>query len=713
AGPRASPIPDRTGYEGQMIAIGACELLFSHTKADEDLARGIGMIDSVLNRHIRKDGNHGMMLADGLSPDGRPFREDGRLVTDPGHALEFVGLALQFIRHTAAFTKNRECQSSASPRIEALRALALVYNSLGRAPHGGILKSIDAETAKPVNDNCPWWSSFEALRTWAEILEIARDETERSYCIDQLASYVDCIEKLYMKPSAIAVPVQTVDIQGWPVPVIPATPDIDPGYHTGIPLIDAYELLGTRSTMRCGFGECRIPAFLGRRLQGHVARSKDAEREMDHLYVRCCWIATAGEQLLLISADVLEFSRDWSGSFSTAVSLAWGIPSERIILLATHTHTAPCTIKLGLLEADPEFLVLLADSMESAIRDASRKLQPMAAVADSVDLPGIGINRRLPDPSTGKVSMRPNPLGNRDDEVTGLFFFDVQGRLGGLLVNMAVHPTTLGVSIHQISADYPGRMVRSLKQFLGPDLITLPVQGACGDVRPMVVDGTLSQFREGTEQDLDRIGLDLASGVLGTLDSALRRGVWIEGGTLGFSTRELELPFNTLPTLQEVEDLALQARSELEQLQHGRGVTEGFTATHEDPLLIAQANLAWAERLLEDSFDARGRYIGKRSVSATFSCWSLCPAIRFFTLPGEAFCRIGLALKEEAKPSSAIICGYCGGSIGYIPTCEAFHEGGYEVESAFRFYGYPAPLAADTETTLVRVYKSMIGCGRT
>ena len=36
---------------------------------------------------------------------------------------------------------------------------------------------------------------------------------------------------------------QTIDRTGKPVDVIPATPDADPGYHTGLSLIDMLDCL--------------------------------------------------------------------------------------------------------------------------------------------------------------------------------------------------------------------------------------------------------------------------------------------------------------------------------------------------------------------------------------------------------------------------------------------------------------------------------------
>ena len=40
-----------------------------------------------------------------------------------------------------------------------------------------------------------------------------------------------------------------------------------------------------------------------------------------------------------------------------------------------------------------------------------------------------------------------------------------------------------------------------------------------------------------------------------------------------------------------------------------------------------------------------------------------------------------------------MVLGYANGDIGYIPTQPAYAQGGYEVEDAYKYYGYPAALA--------------------
>ena len=54
----------------------------------------------------------------------------------------------------------------------------------------------------------------------------------------------------------------------------------------------------------------------------------------------------------------------------------------------------------------------------------------------------------------------------------------------------------------------------------------------------------------------------------------------------------------------------------------------------------------------------------------------------FITFPLEMFCEIGIEIKKYAKSLGlkAVIIGYAGGYSGYLPTEEAYKQGGYEVE---------------------------------
>ena len=47
----------------------------------------------------------------------------------------------------------------------------------------------------------------------------------------------------YVRPELGLMAVQTLSAAGKVVPVVPATPDADPGYHTGLSMIDCLDLL--------------------------------------------------------------------------------------------------------------------------------------------------------------------------------------------------------------------------------------------------------------------------------------------------------------------------------------------------------------------------------------------------------------------------------------------------------------------------------------
>jgi hypothetical protein len=62
-------------------------------------------------------------------------------------------------------------------------------------------------------------------------------------------------------------------------------------------------------------------------------------------------------------------------------------------------------------------------------------------------------------------------------------------------------------------------------------------------------------------------------------------------------------------------------------------------------------------------------------------------------------------LKKSDLPAKLLVCGYSGGTLGYIPSEEAFSQGGYEVESAYRYYGAPAALSPNTETRIHAIFE--------
>lgn len=692
----------KQGYEGRMIALGACKHLFEATRDPVDCNRGIQLINAVLDGYFFRNSRGEPWLSDlpvqklGLDrdKDSLPPR------VNPGHIIEFVGLALQFQRITVGV---------AGHRLHPLHELAHSAWKFGRAACGGIVRGMDGETGAFLDPNCPWWSSFEAVRTFTELYLGAENADERRLCVGRIEASLACIEEVYLAPSTTGIPVQTVSPEGRVVHFIPATPDIDPGYHTGIPLMDADLALKDLRTMQSGSAEAKIQPGLGTLLQGHLARSEPADSELDPLHVRACVIEAQGQAVVFISADVLEFSHRWAEAVSHNLSVLSGIPEDNIYLTATHTHTAPATIPLGSRSENPEFLELLEKAMSEAVLSALARIKPVVGWAGSILTDGFGINRRFRDPVSGAVSMRPNPAGDLDPEIGCLFLIDGHGQPASIMLNLAVHPTTLGVGIHAISADYPGRVVAALKRRYGNNTIVLPIQGACGDIRPVLLDSSGEAFAEGDAADIERMGQSAADAIIrgAHASRASNPFSWLDGVSLRSVSRIVQLPYAEVLTKEKI----IRFRDQLAVAREGDQKQIGFTGTHDNPSLGTDALLAWADTMLETSFNAEGHYSGPLSEPARFSFCelgsSLGPSIQFFSLPGEAFSRIGVGLKASAQPSRLFVCGYCGGSVGYIPTKAAFSQGGYEVERAFMFYNRPAPLSESLEALIPILYNEL------
>ena len=68
-----------------------------------------------------------------------------------------------------------------------------------------------------------------------------------------------------------------------------------------------------------------------------------------------------------------------------------------------------------------------------------------------------------------------------------------------------------------------------------------------------------------------------------------------------------------------------------------------------------------------------------RTESVPVSAWKLGGEIVFVTSPGEVFCEFALDFKRDAVAKYVLFLELANGYVGYIPTVEAFKEGGYEV----------------------------------
>ena len=98
-------------------------------------------------------------------------------------------------------------------------------------------------TLKPAIPWCPWWSLPEAIRA-------AALGYERTGSLEMRRVWSEAHEAFFGEFWRAEPPIayQTLTAKG-PVDQVPATPDLDPGYHTGLSLLAAIEVADRQTAM--------------------------------------------------------------------------------------------------------------------------------------------------------------------------------------------------------------------------------------------------------------------------------------------------------------------------------------------------------------------------------------------------------------------------------------------------------------------------------
>ncbi|MEI6165645.1 MAG: AGE family epimerase/isomerase [bacterium] len=248
------PIPGRQAQGPWMIALGGFALMCELFPGENEWVEGgVAFLRKLLGRHVIHQDSGPLRRFDFVEwtdNAGRPWQAQEQILQDPGHALEFTGLAARFLLQTmerdALSPQNRELVA-ASREILPEVFLAAFANGFQR-PVGGICKTFDLVTRSSVNKDMPWWPLPEAMRAAALLLRLAPDHPRRA---ELAAAAADCARSLFgpFRSPVSGLFLQTRDSRGEPSRVIPATPDADPGYHTGLCLIDFVKTMENKGSL--------------------------------------------------------------------------------------------------------------------------------------------------------------------------------------------------------------------------------------------------------------------------------------------------------------------------------------------------------------------------------------------------------------------------------------------------------------------------------
>jgi neutral ceramidase len=347
----------------------------------------------------------------------------------------------------------------------------------------------------------------------------------------------------------------------------------------------------------------------------------------DPIFHRIAALDDGATQVFLVASDLCLFSPSVYDDVTAALKRETGIDPTQVWWTVTHTHSAPEVGPPGMYDVllkgrsehawDREYLQFITTTLISGIKDARAKLAP-ARIATGIGMARANINRRARD-LDGTISLGLNPDGPVDRQIGLIRLERKDGSLIGLIANYAMHGTVLGGRSVEISGDGPGIVAAYVEEKLGAPM--LYINGAAGNIAPIYTvqpdfkSAHIGEFRVLLGDKILNAARDLKTVADAKLFSAER---WIETPRRNGLGWPVDLPAYAAKTASGVDMVRIPVR-----------------------FLRINDTVLWGA-------------------------------------PVELFCEISMRVRNESPFRYTFFFGYNNGWLGYLPTREAFREGGYE-----------------------------------
>ena len=231
-----------------MISILGYTNLAKYLDEDEWYTGGERLIRHVIDHYINQGQFKNLELFDfveSIDAKGNPWEQEGYVLSDPGHSLELIGIATKFLLVLQEKKEKTVSQKQLLEHCGELFPKVLINNFRNgfNRNTGGLCKAYDLISRKPLNSDMPWWNLPETMRAAVELLLLNPDNDYTEEILQILIHCSNAFIKNYVNRDIYLMAYQTIDANGQPVDTIPATADADPGYHTGLSVIDFLDCL--------------------------------------------------------------------------------------------------------------------------------------------------------------------------------------------------------------------------------------------------------------------------------------------------------------------------------------------------------------------------------------------------------------------------------------------------------------------------------------
>jgi len=424
----------------------------------------------------------------------------------------------------------------------------------------------------------------------------------------------------------------------------------------------------TGTGFQAGAATSNITPDLGVIMDGTIMQIGPAKHVHDELHARCLALDDGSTRVAFAICDVTMIARELVDRARKLAAERTGISQSHILISATHTHSTPRLIDLGLGKANQEYEDFFVRRVTDGIQRAIDNLGPARIGWGSVQKPEHVFNRRWllkPDKSlvnpfgekADRAWMYPGadaalePAGPVDPEVAFLAVQHADGRPLAVLANYALHYAG-GIPQGTVSADYFGVFSKHLEELVGspqqdPPFVAMMSNGTCGDVANVRVGNqgiprpTLPAYG-----NMRAIGHDVAEAVA----NAVKGVQYQDASPLSAIESEISLGVR---------------RPDAARLEWARMtcVTDKDLGKLTRPQIYAREALLLEAMPSEVPVRLQAIRVGDVGIGA---------------IPCEVFAETGLAIKKQTTARHTFVIELANGFHGYLPTPRQHALGGYE-----------------------------------
>lgn len=273
------------------------------------------------------------------------------------------------------------------------------------------------------------------------------------------------------------------------------------------------------SICSAGCAQKVITPPIGVSLAGYF-HDRVGESIRDDLFAKAIVLEYEDSQMALVSLDLINVTEELTTPAKEFISQEVGIPAENVLICATHTHTGPEVRQSGVVGRSEEWVAGLPRLIADTVKAAADSTFPATLRRGCIEAHGYAYNRlfRLKD---GKEQFG---IRGREDEVVGvagpidpelqtLSIVDTDENLRALAVHFALHTDVIGGgAANFISADWPGEIGKNIAAVYGDDVVTMLLQGTCGDINHSPHEAT--HLPRGGEKKAIQLGRALAGAAM-------------------------------------------------------------------------------------------------------------------------------------------------------------------------------------------------------